>query len=138
MTDQPDLARSFGAVAAAYDRGRPDYPAAAVEWLVGRDAATIVELGAGTGKLTRSLVAAGHDVHATDPDAPLADRMAAEAAMAMVDVVRSGELDRLRICEAEDCDGVIVDLSKNRSRRYCDRGCGNRMAVQAYRERKRS
>ena len=71
MTDQPDLARSFGAVAAAYDRGRPDYPAAAVEWLVGRDAATIVELGAGTGKLTRSLVAAGHDVHATDPDAAM-------------------------------------------------------------------
>ncbi|WP_409484431.1 CGNR zinc finger domain-containing protein [Arsenicicoccus dermatophilus] len=77
-------------------------------------------------------------LHATSQDAPLADRMAVEAAMSMVDVIRSGELDRLRICEAEDCDGVIVDLSKNRSRRYCERGCGNRMAVQAYRERRRT
>ena len=76
MTEQPDpappsrtdLALSFGPVAATYDRGRPDYPRPAVEWLVGRDAATIVELGAGTGKLTQVLVAAGHDVYATDPD----------------------------------------------------------------------
>ena len=75
-------------------------------------------------------------LHAISSEAPLADRIAVESAMAMVDVVRSGELDRLRVCEAEDCDGVIVDLSKNRSRRYCDRGCGNRMAVQAYRSRK--
>lgn len=74
-------------------------------------------------------------LHAIPQDAPLADRMAVESAMAMTDVIRSGELDRLRVCEADDCAGVIVDLSKNRSRRYCDRGCGNRMAVQAYRER---
>jgi SAM-dependent methyltransferase len=60
--------RSFGPVADAYDRGRPGFPAAAARWLVGRDAATVLELGAGTGKLTRALVALGHDVHATDPD----------------------------------------------------------------------
>jgi SAM-dependent methyltransferase len=61
-------ALSFGPVADAYDRGRPGFPAAAARWLVGRDAATVLELGAGTGKLTRELVALGHDVHATDPD----------------------------------------------------------------------
>jgi SAM-dependent methyltransferase len=61
-------ARSFGAVAAAYDRGRPDYPTDAVRWLVGREAATVLEVGAGTGKLTAALVAQGHDVLATDPD----------------------------------------------------------------------
>lgn len=78
----------------------------------------------------------GWHLHAVEPDAPLATRMAVEAAMAFVDVIRAEETDRLRVCAADDCDGVIVDLSKNRSRRYCDRGCGNRMAVQAYRSRR--
>ena len=63
-----ELARSFGAVAAAYDRGRPGYPPEAVSWLVGDRPCTVLELGAGTGKLTQALVAAGHDVHATEPD----------------------------------------------------------------------
>ncbi len=61
-------ARSFGPVAEAYDRGRPGYPADAVRWLVGREAASILEIGAGTGKLTAELLAQGHDVLATDPD----------------------------------------------------------------------
>lgn len=75
-------------------------------------------------------------LHATDPSAPLADRMAVEAAMGFVDVIRAGELDRLRICAADDCDDVLVDLSKNRSRRYCEKGCGNRANVAAYRARR--
>jgi SAM-dependent methyltransferase len=61
-------AHSFGAVAAAYERGRPTYPPDAVRWLIGREAATVLELGAGTGKLTAELVAQGHDVLATEPD----------------------------------------------------------------------
>jgi ubiquinone/menaquinone biosynthesis C-methylase UbiE len=61
-------ARSFGDVADAYDRGRPGYPAAAAAWLTGDEPLTVLELGAGTGKLTEQLVALGHDVHATDPD----------------------------------------------------------------------
>jgi predicted RNA-binding Zn ribbon-like protein len=77
-----------------------------------------------------------YHLHATPSDAPLADRMAVEAAMAMVDVVREGELRRLRGCEFPDCDNVLVDLSKNRSRRFCDAGCGNRAAVNAYRARR--
>ncbi len=75
-------------------------------------------------------------LHATSPDQPLAVRMAVEAAMALVDVVRSGEVDRLKVCEADDCADVHVDLSKNRSRRYCGAGCGNRANVAAYRARK--
>lgn len=74
-------------------------------------------------------------LHATPPDAPLATRMAVEAAMAFVDVVREGELRRLRHCDLEDCDNVVIDLSKNRSKRFCDAGCGNRAAVSAYRAR---
>ena len=61
-------ARSFGSMAERYDRGRPGYPAPAVRWLVGRETATVLELGAGTGKLTTELVAQGYDVHATEPD----------------------------------------------------------------------
>jgi predicted RNA-binding Zn ribbon-like protein len=78
----------------------------------------------------------GYHVHATSSHAPLADRMAVEAAMAIVDVIRGGELERLRICAADDCDDVLVDLSKNRSRRFCDSGCGNRTNVAAYRARR--
>jgi predicted RNA-binding Zn ribbon-like protein len=78
-----------------------------------------------------------YHLHATSSDAPLADRMAVEAAMAFVDVIRTGELDRLRICAADDCDDVLVDLSKNRSRRFCEKGCGNRVNVAAYRARRR-
>ena len=62
-----DHALSFGAVAEAYDRARPSYPPDAASWLVGKPHATVLELGAGTGKLTELLVAAGHDVIATDP-----------------------------------------------------------------------
>lgn len=77
-----------------------------------------------------------YHLHATPSDAPLAARMAVEAAMAMVDVVRGGELARLRTCQAPDCQDVVVDLSKNRSRRFCDSGCSNRMAAAAYRARR--
>lgn len=77
-----------------------------------------------------------YHLHATGQDAPLPARMAVEAAMAMVDVVRGGELGRLRICQAPDCRDVVVDLSKNRSKRFCDSGCGNRMAAAAYRARR--
>lgn len=76
-----------------------------------------------------------YHLHATSPDAPLATRMGVEAAMAMVDVIRAKELRRLRRCSAPDCPNVMIDLSKNRSRRYCDDGCGNRANVAAYRAR---
>ena len=77
-----------------------------------------------------------HHVHATPAQAPLADRMAVDFAMAMVDVVRQKELDRLRVCAAADCRRVMVDLSKNRSRRFCDAACANRVNVAAFRARR--
>lgn len=77
-----------------------------------------------------------YHLHATTAEAPLATRMAVEAAMAMVDVVRMHELSRLRMCDYPGCDNVVVDLSKNRSKRFCDAGCGNKAAVAAYRARK--
>lgn len=77
----------------------------------------------------------GWHLHATPDDAPIATRMAVEAAMGMVDVVRAGELSRLRTCSAEACDHVYVDLSRNRSKRFCSTTCGNRVAAAAYRVR---
>lgn len=77
-----------------------------------------------------------YHIHATPPEAPLADRMAVDAAMAFADVIRTGELGRLRVCAAGDCDDVLVDLSKNRSRRFCGLICANRVNVAAYRSRR--
>jgi len=78
-------------------------------------------------------------LHLTRDDAPIAARIGAEAAMGFLDLIREDELDRLRTCAADDCDDVLVDLSKNRSKRYCDAGnCGNRANVAAYRARKRA
>lgn len=79
----------------------------------------------------------GWHIHAVPEDAPLATRMVVEAAMAFTDVIRSGELDRLKTCAADDCDDVVVDLSRNRSRRFCESGCGNRENVRAYRDRQK-
>jgi predicted RNA-binding Zn ribbon-like protein len=76
-----------------------------------------------------------YHLHATPSHAPLADRMAVEAAMAFTDVIRTGQLDRLRPCAADDCQSVHVDLSKNRSRRFCSTSCSNRTNVAAYRTR---
>ena len=79
----------------------------------------------------------GWHLHVTGHEAALEDRIAAQAGFAFADLVRLRETDRLRGCEAPGCDAVLVDLSKNRSRRYCDTGnCGNRQHVAAYRERR--
>lgn len=76
-------------------------------------------------------------LHLASADDPLAQRMGAEMAMALADLIRAGELRRLKTCAAPDCDAVLVDLSRNRSRMFCDIGnCGNRQHVAAYRERR--
>lgn len=76
-------------------------------------------------------------LHLASTGDPLAQRMGAEMAMALADLIRAGELRRLKICAAPDCDAALIDLSRNRSRRFCDTGnCGNRQHVAAYRERR--
>ena len=75
------LAAQFASVADAYERGRPDYPPAVVGALAAElgvaPGAPVLDLAAGTGKLTRPLLAAGLDVVAVEPQAPLRDRLAA-------------------------------------------------------------
>ena len=78
-------------------------------------------------------------IHYFAPGASLADHLAVDGGMALAHVVAAEEVERLRVCEAPDCEAVLLDLSRNRSKRYCDaRTCGNRLNVAAYRERKRS
>ncbi len=67
MNADQSRALSFAGVADAYDRARPGYPREAAEWLTGTSPVSVLELGAGTGKLTDQLLALGHDVLATDP-----------------------------------------------------------------------
>ncbi|MFF5568838.1 CGNR zinc finger domain-containing protein [Streptomyces sp. NPDC012623] len=82
----------------------------------------------------------GYDwhVHYFAPGASVADHLAADCGMALAFMVVAGEQDRLRRCEAPDCGHAFVDLSRNRSRRYCSsRTCGNRLHVAAYRARRK-
>jgi predicted RNA-binding Zn ribbon-like protein len=75
-------------------------------------------------------------IHAVPYDAPLDRRVAVETAMAVIDLIRADELSRLSVCADERCEGLVLDLSRNRSRRYCSTTCANRNAVAAYRARR--
>ena len=68
----------------------------------------------------------------------MAQRIEVEGALALVDVIRSNETGRLRVCAADDCAGLLVDLSRNGSKRYCSVRCGNRMNQLAFRERRQA
>jgi SAM-dependent methyltransferase len=72
------------AIAEAYERGRPEYPAEAIRWLAGPPSGRVLELGAGTGKLTRGLVALGHDVTAVEPAGEMRALLDAEVPAATV------------------------------------------------------
>ena len=74
-------------------------------------------------------------LHAVPAESDLPTRILVETAMAMVDVIRADETSRLGVCADDDCGGVVLDLSRNRSRRFCSTTCGNRNAVAAYRAR---
>jgi len=74
------LAEQFAGVAAEYERGRPEYPPAAIGALAAElgiaPGATVLDLAAGTGKLSRALLAAGFDVVAVEPTSALRDQLA--------------------------------------------------------------
>jgi len=71
--DRRERSLSFGSQAAAYERGRPSYPPEAVDWLLPASAHDVLDLGAGTGKLTTRLVERGLSVVAVDPIAEMLD-----------------------------------------------------------------
>jgi SAM-dependent methyltransferase len=68
-------ASSFGAVAGIYERGRPPYPAEAIDWLIPAGSRRVADVGAGTGKLTRQLRGRGLDVIAVEPSAGMREEL---------------------------------------------------------------
>jgi predicted RNA-binding Zn ribbon-like protein len=59
-----------------------------------------------------------------------------ETAMALIDVIRTDEGSRISVCADDTCESLALDLSRNRSKRYCSTVCANRNAVAAYRARR--
>jgi SAM-dependent methyltransferase len=79
VSDRAARSRSFESVAADYERHRPEYPEEALRWAAAQlelePGARVLDVGAGTGKLTRGLVAVGFEVVAVDPGAPMLDQL---------------------------------------------------------------
>lgn len=80
----------------------------------------------------------GWHVHAVDSAEPLVTRLLVETALAMSVVVISDETSRISTCAALKCENLVVDLTRNRTKRFCSAACGNRTAVALYRQRVRS
>ncbi|MET8628962.1 methyltransferase domain-containing protein [Kitasatospora sp. NPDC004669] len=97
-------ARSFGVAAASYQHGRPGYPRALIGSVVPREARKVLDLGAGTGKLTRLLVESGLDVVAVEPDEDMRAQLAAAVPKA---AVRAGSAERIPLPDAS-VDTVVV------------------------------
>jgi SAM-dependent methyltransferase len=97
-------AASFDRAADVYERGRPEYPADAVDWLIPAGATTVLDLGAGTGKLTRSLAARGLDVVAVDPSPKMLDQLRSSVAGA---IVHEGTAEDIPLAD-DSVDAVVV------------------------------
>jgi predicted RNA-binding Zn ribbon-like protein len=77
-------------------------------------------------------------VHLVGADAPLAQWVLGDTAWAMIDLIREDELSRIAVCADATCDGLVLDLSRNRSRKFCSTRCANRNATAAFRSRQRA
>ncbi|WEK61046.1 MAG: CGNR zinc finger domain-containing protein [Candidatus Microbacterium colombiense] len=75
-------------------------------------------------------------LHSIADDRPLAERVLIETSMALIDVIRVDEGSRISVCDDDTCESLALDLSRNRSKRYCSTVCANRNAVAAYRARR--
>lgn len=95
---------SFGAVAGAYERSRPGYPVDAVRWLAGEEPCDVVDLGAGTGKLSRLLAAQRHRVTAVEP---IAEMLAELEAAVPGAAARAGSAEAIPLADAS-ADVVTV------------------------------
>jgi predicted RNA-binding Zn ribbon-like protein len=74
-------------------------------------------------------------LHYTSVDVPLDRFLGAAMGIALAIVIRDGGIERLRLCPAPSCGRAFVDLTKNRSRRFCDTQCANRVHAAAHRQR---
>jgi SAM-dependent methyltransferase len=87
-----------------YERARPEYPPEAVDWLLPLDATTVLDLGAGTGKLTRALAARGLEVFAVDPSSKMLDQLRAAVPGATVSL---GTAEDIPLADAS-VDAIVV------------------------------
>jgi SAM-dependent methyltransferase len=111
--DRRNQAMSFGAAAVDYDRYRPSYPPDALRWALGSDPLRVVDLGAGTGLLTRVLTGLGHQVIPVEPDAAMRAQLSA-----------SGDLAEPRVGSAEAIplrDGSVDAVVAGQSYHWFDR-----------------
>lgn len=97
-------ARSFAGVADEYERGRPGYPAGAIDWALDPVPLDVLDVGAGTGKLTRAVAAAGHRVTAVEPLAEMREPLEAGVPGAHV---LEGTAERLPLDDAS-VDAVVA------------------------------
>jgi SAM-dependent methyltransferase len=96
-------ALSFGSAAELYDAVRPTYPDAAIAWALGGRPLRVLDLGAGTGRLTEVLLRAGHDVVSVDPDEKMLAVLAARFPAAEA---RNGSAERIAAPDAS-FDAVV-------------------------------
>ena len=107
MPDTPPLATSFGAAAQDYDRYRIGPPARALDWLLPADCTSVLDLGAGTGLLTRQLADRVEDVVAVEPDTRMGEVLAAGCPRA---TVLEGTADRIPLPDGR-VDAVMVSAA---------------------------
>jgi ubiquinone/menaquinone biosynthesis C-methylase UbiE len=99
-----EQAASFDRAAEVYERARPEYPAEAVDWMLPADARTVLDLGAGTGKLTRALASRGLEVFAVDPSPKMLDQLRSAVPEATVSV---GTAEDIPLADAS-VDAIVV------------------------------
>jgi SAM-dependent methyltransferase len=102
--DRRRLGSTFDKVADLYERTRPGYAAAALDWLLPSSARRVLDLGAGTGKLTAQLVARGLDVVAVEPSPAMRAQLVAR--LSTVDA-RAGTAERTSLPD-NDVDAVLI------------------------------
>jgi ubiquinone/menaquinone biosynthesis C-methylase UbiE len=102
--NRSEMAASFDRAADAYERARPEYPAEAVDWLLPGGAKTVLDLGAGTGKLTRALAARGLEVFAVDPAPKMLEQLRVAIPAA---TVSTGTAEDIPLAD-ESVDAVLV------------------------------